>query len=93
MAWTSLPRNLVIFWTTVVFSWALSFSFEKDGGRVIPASSRNVGDQSITVLKERLKEPGVYGRKVSFGGFTTQGTRIPPWEGNPLKRRDGAVEA
>jgi hypothetical protein len=45
------------------------------------------------VLKERLKLPGVNGRKVFLGGFTTQGTRIPPWDGNPLNRRDGAVEA
>jgi hypothetical protein len=36
----------------------------------------------MTVAKERLNAPGtIEGRKLLAGGLTTQGTRIPPWEG------------
>lgn len=63
-------------------------------GMAMPAMSRTVGAKSITVLKERLRDPGWRERcRVSCGGLRMQGTRIPPWEGKHLKRREGAVEA
>ena len=48
----------------------------------------------MTVVNDRLKDPGVNDeRKVFTGGLTTHGTRMPPWEGKHLNRRDGAVDA
>ena len=48
----------------------------------------------MTVVKERLNEPGGNeGRKALAGGLMMQGTRIPPWEGKHLNSLDGAVDA
>ncbi len=47
----------------------------------------------MTVVKERLNDPGVKEENEWAGGFTTQGTKMPPWDGKHLKSLDGAVDA
>lgn len=48
----------------------------------------------MTVVKDRLKEPGLKEEEKALeGGFTTQGTSMPPCEGKHLNNLDGAVDA
>lgn len=94
MACTGLPRKVVILRVAVALCSGSDVCCSVAGGSDTPASSKKVGAKSMTVVKDRLKEPGIKEEeKVLEGGFTTQGTRMPPCEGKHLNNLDGAVDA
>lgn len=47
----------------------------------------------MTVVNDRLSEPGANGGKLFAGGLITHGTRMPPCDGKHLNSLEGAVDA
>ena len=47
----------------------------------------------MTVVNDRLNEPGDNEGKLFAGGLITQGTRMPPCDGKHLNSLEGAVDA